>query len=198
VNVWNAVIKGNRMVCLLLLCVLVSATFTGCAGGSSQKTSEESETKPPAIEKAVEEKTEPQNEATESTESPKETAMNVVDMPNQIVITTEMAQQGVKPPNAVPDDIPILENAKNLTAIKMGDGINPGDPYYLVQFEVEESVQKTGERYREILKENGFDIVAESELDGLPAFQVNTESWEVTVKIIGLNGTKVWINYVKK
>ncbi|USG64369.1 hypothetical protein NDK47_19740 [Brevibacillus ruminantium] len=125
--------------------------------------------------------------------------MNVVDMPNQNVITAEMTQQGVKPSDSVPTDIPILENARNQTAIKIGDGTNPGDPYYLVQFVVEESVEKTGERYRQILKENGFEISEESVTDGMPSFQVNTDLWEVTVKILRmLNETTVWISYVKK
>ncbi|MBB6674101.1 hypothetical protein [Cohnella nanjingensis] len=124
--------------------------------------------------------------------------MNIVDLPNQVVIAEEDTQNGVKPPDSVPDDIPILDDAKNKAAIKIGDGANRGDPYYQVKFETGDSVAKTVERYRQVLKDKGLDIASESEEDGMQHFTIDTKSWQAQIMIFTfMEKTTVWINYVK-
>ncbi|MFM1653266.1 hypothetical protein ACI7RC_14330 [Brevibacillus sp. B_LB10_24] len=175
----SGISKRMRIVYLLiglLSFVLIPAVVIGCSGSGTEKAADtsESQTKPAAAEKPEQKEQTVQNEQTEQkSEEPKgETPMNYVDMSKQIVITKESMEQGAQPPDAVPDDIPILDHAKNTTAMKIGDGKTPGDPYYQVNFQVSDSVEKTAELYRQILKDNGLDIAAEEKDNDVQVFKV--------------------------
>jgi hypothetical protein len=183
--------KGTRIAGVLISSILLSAAFAGCGGGSKEKASvpTNNQVQPPSVEKAVK----------ESPESPNKTSMNIVDMEKQIVITEETKQQDAKSPDPVPNDIPVLDNARKTTALKIGDGSNPGDPYYQISFQMDESVKKAGDLYRQVLKDKGINITAELEEGGMQMFKINTNSWEVTINIFTfLEHTTVWINYTKK
>lgn len=185
--------RAMKIVCLILLGGLLTLSAAGCGGGGSNKASDKaSPSETQGIDsntKTVEKSAQPSND----------TSMNIVDMPNQVVIKDGDVQDGGDSPDAVPGDIPILDSAQNKAAIKIGDGTNAGDPYYKVKFETDDSVKKTVEQYRQVLKDNGLDIVSESEEDGMMHFTVNTKSWEAQMMIFTLlEKTTVWINYVKK
>ncbi|WMT41764.1 hypothetical protein RE628_04550 [Paenibacillus sp. D2_2] len=198
--------RAIKVVCLVLLGGLLTISAVGCGGGGNDKPSDkasstseiqqiESSTKTTAIQ----ETTSPTETEDINAQPSNDTSMNIVDMPNQIVIKDGDAQGGGEPPDGVPDDIPILDDALNTTAVKIGDGASSGDPYYHVQFNMKDSVEQTIESYRKVLKDSGLDIASESDEDGMMHFTVDTKSWEAQMMIFTLlEKTTVWINYVKK
>jgi len=198
--------RAIKVVCLVLLGGMLTISAAGCGGGGSDKVSEKAsspsetqQTASPGQTKEIQETTSPTETADSNTQPSNDTSMNIVDMPNGVVIKDGDAQNGSESPDAVPDDIPILDGAQNTTAVKIGDGASSGDPYYHVQFNMKDSVEQTVERYRQVLKDSGLDIASESDEDGMMHFTVDTKSWEAQMMIFTLlEKTTVWINYVKK
>ncbi|HEY4390950.1 MAG TPA: hypothetical protein VGN02_06340 [Paenibacillus sp.] len=196
-----------KVVCLVLLGGLLTISAAGCGGGGSDKASDKEVSSPSEIQQTtsstknteIQETTSPTETENSNTHPSNDASMNIVDMPNQVVIKDGDAQNGGESPDAVPDDIPILDGAQNTTAVKIGDGASSGDPYYHIQFNMKDSVEQTVERYRQVLKDSGLDIASESDEDGMMHFTVDTKSWEAQMMIFTLlEKTTVWINYVKK
>ncbi|TCZ76657.1 hypothetical protein E0485_13800 [Paenibacillus albiflavus] len=195
--------RAMKIVCMILLGGMLTLSATGCGRNKAS----DKATNPPEIQATanptetpkIQETTSPTKAVESSTPPSSDTTISIVDMPGQIVIKEGEAQSGDKSPDAVPDEIPILDGANNKAAIKIGDGTSPDDPYYLVKFEMDDSVEKTIERYRQVLKDKGLDIASESDEDGMMHFTIDTKSWEAQMMIFTLLGkTAVWINYVKR
>ncbi|RKP53873.1 hypothetical protein D7Z26_10780 [Cohnella endophytica] len=129
-----------------------------------------------------------------------ENALGSINSQNHLPQQEETKQESAAPSPEAPNEFPVLDNAQNVTSSQTGPGIHKGERYYHIRYNVDESIEETGERYRQILKDQGLEII-EQDLEaggGAQMYKVNTKSWQVTLTILTLEQTTVWINYAKK
>jgi len=81
-----------------------------------------------------------------------------------------------------PQDIPVLDSAKDLKVTKVGEGAVRGDLYYEIQYHMETSVEKTVEQYRKILDDLGLDYADQLEEEDYSAVG-STGTWEFHLMI---------------
>jgi hypothetical protein len=85
-------------------------------------------------------------------------------------------QPGTKLPPDVPADIPILEGAKGLTAVKTGDGVTKGGGFYQLSYLIAAKMEDTALRYRKILADHKYDYEDEPVADSV-SLTGSTPSW---------------------
>ncbi|QMV44104.1 hypothetical protein [Cohnella cholangitidis] len=105
-----------------------------------------------------------------------------------------------KLPADVPADIPILDGAKGITAVRTGDGVTKGDGFYQLSFRVASGLEETATIYRNKLEEKKYDYEDEPVADSV-SLTGNTPSWifYLTIaKSTEVKGeTSVTISYTK-
>lgn len=85
-------------------------------------------------------------------------------------------------PADVPKDIPLLDKAKSIIALRTGDGVTPGDGFYQLSFRVASTVDQTAAQYRKILDDKHYDYVDEPVADSV-SLTGNTPSWKFYLTI---------------
>ncbi|WP_239613590.1 hypothetical protein [Cohnella mopanensis] len=117
--------------------------------------------------------------------------------PAQSALATSQASEL---PADLPKDIPIVDGAKAITAVRTGDGVTKGNGFYQLSFRVTTSLVETASLYRNKLAELEYDYVDEPVADSV-SLTGNTPSWNfylTIAKSTEVKGeTSVTISYSK-
>ncbi|QJD82136.1 hypothetical protein [Cohnella herbarum] len=79
-------------------------------------------------------------------------------------------------PPDVPTDIPILEGAKGISAVRTGDGVTKGDGFYQLSYQLATDFKDTALRYRKVLADNKYNYEDEPVTDSV-SLTGSTASW---------------------
>ena len=87
-------------------------------------------------------------------------------------------------PDQAPEDIPILQDAQNVQATKVGEAAFRGDLFYEISFQVETTVEQTAELYRNELNTLGYDYADSHQDDGTFESVGSTGEWGFRLSIV--------------
>lgn len=150
---------------LAVLCVFIATLLTGCGSNKDDlATGSDVASKPNnTLETNTSQNNTPQNNTPQNNTPPDKT--NAFDIAGK-----------------APNDIPILESAKDLKKTKVGEGVVRGDLYYEISFRLEYAIEPIVEQYRKIFDDLGLDYADQLEKE-IYSVTGSTGPWEFIMTI---------------